>query len=427
VKGALERGFPQKKVEKIFDLMEQFAGYGFNKSHSAAYAYLAFVTAYLKAHYPIDFLAALLTSETGNTAKVVKYINECREMGIRILPPDVNQSEWGFTPDGDAIRFGLGAVKNLGPSAVEAIAAARAAEGGFATIYQFCERVDLGALNRRMIESLIKGGAMDSLEGTRSQKIAALDGALESAQRVQRDRECGQAGLFGEAAPETERAKPLPNVPDWTEKDKLAGEKEILGFWVTGHPLDRYADKIAELVSQDTSKLEGLNKGAEVTLCGVLSGITRKRNKEGKPWAAMALEDRAGCVEALLFNTNYERLAPQLVEDQVVFVRALALPEENAATKISVQDIIPLDNVRIDLPSVISIRVWLGRNGADKAGALDDLFRRKPGATQVRLRLESPRDFAVLLDVPAQVRPDREFKTALEEICGSECLERVAG
>ena len=310
VNGSLERGFPQKKVEKIFDLMEQFAGYGFNKSHSAAYAYLAFVTAYLKAHYPIDFLAALLTSETGNTAKVVKYINECREMGIRILPPDVNQSEWSFTPDGEAIRFGLGAVKNLGQGAVEAISKAREAEGPFTSIYQFCERVDLSAINRRMLESLIKAGAMDSLEGTRSQKMAALDSAMESAQRVQRDRECGQVGLFGELLAGEPHAMPLPNVPDWTEKDKLAGEKELLGFWVTGHPLDRYSDKIAELTTHDSSKLEGLNKGVEVTLCGVLSGVTRKRNKEGKPWAAMVLEDRVGSVEALLFTTNYERLQP---------------------------------------------------------------------------------------------------------------------
>src|SRR5215831_11681309 len=143
IKGALEKGFPQKKIEKIFDLMEQFAGYGFNKSHSAAYAFLAFATAYLKAHYPVDFMAALLTSETGNTAKVVKYINECREMAIRILPPDINHSEWSFTPDGEAIRFGLGAVKNLGQGAVEAIGRSREAEGKFKSIYQFCELVDL--------------------------------------------------------------------------------------------------------------------------------------------------------------------------------------------------------------------------------------------------------------------------------------------
>jgi DNA polymerase-3 subunit alpha len=428
IKGALERGFPQRKVEKIFDLMEQFAGYGFNKSHAAAYAYLAFVTGHLKAHYPVDFMAALLTSETGNTAKVVKYINECREMGITILPPDVNHSDWSFTPDGQAIRFGLGAVKNLGQSAVEAIGKARQEVGRFRSLDQFCEKVDLGAINRRMIESLIRAGAMDSLEGTRSQKFAAVESAMEAGQRAWRDRESGQAGLFGEAMAGESHAAPLPNVPDWTDKEKLAGEKEMLGFWVTGHPLDRYADKVAELATHDSGNLEGLGKGAEVALCGVLTGIARKRNREGKPWAAMTLEDRNGSVEALVFAASFERLVPLVVEDQAVMVRGLALPEESGPPKISVQEIVALDNARVDLPAVISIRVWLGRNGSvDKAQALEELFRRKPGETQVRLRLEAPRDFSVLLDVPAKVRPDREFRKVVEEICGAEAIERVAG
>ncbi|MDE3164796.1 MAG: DNA polymerase III subunit alpha, partial [Acidobacteriota bacterium] len=297
IQGALERGFNQKKVEKIFDLMEQFAGYGFNKSHSAAYAYLAYVTAYLKAHYPVDFMAALLTSETGNTAKVVKYINECRDMGIKILPPDANHSDWSFTPDGEAIRFGLGAVKNLGQSAVEAIGKARDEGGKFTSLHEFCERVDLGAVNRRMIESLIKAGAMDSLEGTRSQKFAAAEGAMEAGQRAWRDRESGQEGLFGEVIEEGgHQYAPLPRVPEWTDKEKLAYEKEVLGFWVTGHPLDNYADKVAELATHDSSSLEGLEKNTEVKLCGVLTGLARKRNKEGKPWAAMTIEDRAGSI-----------------------------------------------------------------------------------------------------------------------------------
>ncbi|HWB83431.1 MAG TPA: DNA polymerase III subunit alpha [Bryobacteraceae bacterium] len=428
IQGSLERGFPQKKIEKIFDLMEQFAGYGFNKSHSAAYAYLAFVTAYLKAHYPVDFMAALLTSETGNTAKVVKYINECREMGITILPPDVNHSDWNFTPDGQAIRFGLGAIKNVGQSAVEAIGRARNELGRFRTLHQFCEKVDLGAVNRRMIESLIRAGAMDSLEGGRSQKFAAVEGAMEAGQRAWRDRECGQAGLFGEVTSDEPHATPLPNVPEWNDKEKLAGEKELLGFWVTGHPLDRYADKIAELASHDSSSLEGLTKGAELALCGVLTGIVRKRNREGKPWVAMTVEDRSGSVEALVFASSYERLAQQVVEDQAVLIRGQALPEESGPPKISVQDIVPLDNARIDMPAVISIRIWLGRNGsADKAQALEELFRRKPGDTAVRFRLEAPRDFSVLLDVPAKVRPDKEFRAQVEEICGPESIERVAG
>ncbi|HKE26090.1 MAG TPA: DNA polymerase III subunit alpha [Bryobacteraceae bacterium] len=429
IKGALERGYPQKKVEKIFDLMEQFAGYGFNKSHSAAYAYLAFVTAYLKAHYPVDFMAALLTSETGNTAKIVKYINECRAMNITILPPDVNASEWSFTPDGDAIRFGLGAVKNLGQSAVEAIAKSREQKGSFQSLFEFCERVDLSAVNRRMIESLIKAGAMDTLAGARSQKFAVVESAMEAGQRMQRDLANGQEGLFGEMLGAGEHHEvPLPTVPDWTAKEKLAAEKEMLGFWVTGHPLDGYADKITELSNHDSSTLEGLGKGVEVALCGVLTGITRKRNKEGKPWAAMTIEDRAGSVEAMVFAASYERLVQQVVEDQAVLVRGLVLPEENAPPKISVQDIVALDNARVDLPSVISIRVWLGRNGtADKAQALEEVFRKKPGQTQVRLRLEAPRDFSVLLDVPARVRPDREFRAAVEAICGKESIEKVAG
>src|SRR5438046_6891950 len=202
IKGAQEKGLPQRKVEKIFDLMEQFAGYGFNKSHSAAYAFLAFVTAYLKAHYPLDFMAALLTSETGNASKIAKYINECREMSITVLPPDVNSSDWNFTPvdQGDgtpgAIRFGLGAVKNLGPAAVESIRLAREQLGRFRSIYQFCEMVDLTALNRRMIESLIRAGALDSVREngngnapSRAQLMAVGENAMEAGQRAQRARD----------------------------------------------------------------------------------------------------------------------------------------------------------------------------------------------------------------------------------------------
>jgi DNA polymerase-3 subunit alpha len=434
IKGALERGFPQRKIEKIFDLMEQFAGYGFNKSHSAAYAYLAFVTAYLKAHYPVDFMAALLTSETGNTAKVVKYINECREMGITVLQPDVNASDWSFTPDdtapnGKGIRFGLGAVKNLGPNAVEAIRAAREKLGRFLSIYEFCEHVDLSSINRRMIESLIRAGAMDSLEGTRAQLFAATESAMEAGQRVWRDRVSGQGGLFGDMTPEEGPVeRPLPQVPDWTGREKLQGEKEMLGFYVTGHPLDDYGDKIRELATHDTGNLEGLERGTEVALCGVLTGIQRKRNREQKPWAAMQIEDRTGSVDGMVFAASFERLANQIVEDKAVLVRGLVLPEENAPPKISVQDIQPLETARVNLPALISIRVWLGRNGvADKPAALRELFRAKPGESQVRLRLEMPRDFSVIIDVPAKVRPDREFKAALEKICGPDCVEVLAG
>jgi DNA polymerase-3 subunit alpha len=427
IAGALQRGFPQKKIEKIFDLMAQFAGYGFNKSHSAAYAFLAYVTAYLKAHYPVDFMAALLTSETGNTAKVVKYINECRDMGITVLPPDVNASDWNFTPDGPAIRFGLGAVKNLGHGAVEAIRKAREETGRFRTLYEFCEKVDLSGLNRRMLESLIRAGAMDSLEGNRAQLFAAVESAMEAGQRAWRDRESGQAGLFGEMGgddPDTE--KPLPDIPDWTLPEKLTGEKELLGFYVTGHPLDQYDEKVRDLATYQSNGLEGLEKGVEVALCGILTGIQRKRNREQKPWAAMQIEDRSGSVEGLCFATAFERLSNMVVEDKPMLVRGLVLPEEGAPPKVSIQDLIPLEVARVPMPSVISIRVWLGRNGTEKADALHQLFARKPGDTQVRLKLDMPREFSVILDVPAKVRPDREFRGEVEKICGEGAIENLA-
>ena len=427
IKGALERNFPQKKIEKIFDLMEQFAGYGFNKSHSAAYAFLAYVTAYLKAHYPVDFMAALLTSETGNTAKVVKYINECRDMGITVLPPDVNASDWNFTPDGAAIRFGLGAVKNLGHTAVDSIRKAREEINRFRTIYEFCDKTDLGCLNRRMIESLIRAGALDSFEGNRAQLFLAVESAMEAGQRAQRDRLSGQGGLFGgfdDEEPEPE--KPLPDAADWTLSEKLAGEKELLGFYVTGHPLDAYEEKVRDLATHDTGKLEGLEKGVEVKICGVLTGIQRKRNKEQRLWASMQLEDRNGSVDALCFATAYEKLSAMVVEDKPLLVYGLVLPEEGAPPKLSVQDIIPLEVARVPMPGVISIRVWLGRNGIEKADALKELFARKPGDTSVRFKLDMARDFSVLLDVPAKVRPDREFRAEIERICGEGAIETIA-
>jgi len=433
VSGAKAKGHAPRKAEKIFDLMEKFAGYGFNKSHSAAYAYLAFVTAYLKAHYPTEFISALLTSETGNTAKVVKYIHECREMGIRVLPPDVNSSDFDFTPSESGIRFGLGAIKNVGSNAVESIVKARTEGGRFGSLYDFCERVDLGAVNRRMIESFIKAGAMDTLEGTRAQLMAVIDNAMENGARAWKDRASGQSGLFATLIEEQPPADhPLPKVRDWTGLEKLTGEKEMIGFYVTGHPLDQYKDKVLELATHATSGLENLPRNTEVALCGILATIQRKRTKEGKPWAAMQIEDLEGSVEAMVFSTQYERLNTALVEDQAVLVRGLVLPEENAPPKISVQEVVPLEVARLNLPSLISIRIPMnGTPGvnpdADRATALSTLFHSKPGETEVRLRLEKARDFSVILDITVKVRPDKEFCAEVARICGSEAMEILAG
>ena len=434
IAGAKAKGHnAQRKVEKIFDQMAKFAGYGFNKSHSAAYAYLAFIVAYLKTHYPLEFMSALLTSETGNTDKVVKYINECREMGIKVLPPDINTSEFTFTPvttgEKQGIRFGLGAIKNVGQAAVESIEKARAEGGPFGSIYDFCERVDLSAVNRRMIESFIRAGAMDGLGGTRAQFFAAIDNAMESGARAWRDRASGQSGLFADLmASSTPAEHPLPKVPDWSTQEQLSGEKAMIGFYITGNPLDQYMDKVRELATHTTSNLEGLAKSTEVAMCGILTGIAQKRNKEGKQWAAFQIEDLEGAVDGMVFSTQYERLAATLKEDQAMLVRGLVLPEESGPPKISVQDIVALENARVSLPSLISIRVPLnGSSEAKRASALHDLFARKPGDTEVRLRLEKVRDFSVILDVSAKVRPDKEFRAEVARICGKEAMEVLAG
>src|SRR5216683_1140034 len=227
VKGGVEHGHPEKKITKLFDLMEQFAGYGFNKSHSAAYALLAYQTAYLKTHHPVEFMAALLTSQSGNTDNVVKYINECREMGIPVEPPNVNVSDAFFTPHENAIRFGLAAVKNVGRNAIESIVQARKELGEFKTIFEFCEKVDLRLLNKRVLESLIKAGAMDPL-GYRAQLMAVLDKAMERGQKSQRDAEMGQHGLFGVFTQEENGSASqdkLPTVPEWEEHQRLSNEK----------------------------------------------------------------------------------------------------------------------------------------------------------------------------------------------------------
>ena len=433
LEGAKAKGHPTKKVEKIFDLMEKFAGYGFPKAHSAAYALLAYVTAYLKTHYPLEFMSALLTSQTGNTSQVVKYINECREMGVRVLPPDVNSSDWDFTPVENGaesgIRFGLGAIKSVGSGAVECIATARAEGGRFGSLYDFCERVDLCAVNRRMIESFIKAGAMDSLEGTRAQLTAVIDGAMETGARASRDRASGQSGLFASLMEEQPAAEhPLPAATDWTGHEKLLGERETLGIYITGHPLDQFRDKVKELATHTTGQLEGLSKNTEVVLCGILTGIQRRRSKEGKLWASMQIEDWEGAAEAMVFSTQYERLLSSLAEDKAVLVRGLVLPEENAPPKVSVQDIVPLEVARVNHPSLISIRISVnGAADANRAQALRQLFEGKPGETEVRIRLEKPRDFSVILDVTAKVRPDKEFCAEIARICGAEAMEVLAG
>ena len=231
--------------------------------------------------------------------------------------------------------------------------------------------------------------------------------------------------MMDTAAPDAAEP-PLPRVPDWDDRQPLASEKEMLGFYVTGHPLDAWMDKVRELATYNSENLESLERGADVTLCGIMTGVQRKRNKEGKLWASFQLEDHFGAIECLVFTTKYEQLLNMLDEDKAIMIRGSALPEEGAATRISVQDIIPIEVARVPLPSLIAIKIRLSQNGHERAEALRGLFDRKPGTAEVRLRLERPRDFSIILDVTARVRPDKEFRAEVERICGPESMEILA-
>jgi len=423
IEGAAQRKFPQKKIEKIFDLMAQFAGYGFNKSHSAAYALLAYHTAYLKTHYPVEFMAALLTSVTGSTDDVVKYINECREMGIAVEAPDINVSDANFTPHGNNIRFGLAAVKNVGGNAIESIVAARKKLGRFKTIFEFTENVDLRLLNKRVIESLIKSGAMDSM-GRRAQLMTVLDKAMEQAQKVQRDAESGQHGLFGvfqEDHAEADNHK-LPNVPDWDEHTRLSAEKEILGFFISGHPLEKYKDKLQDLQALSIEEIAGMTKSTAkdetIVTAGIISNVRVLKSKKGDFYAQSTLEDMSGSIDMIVFPEAFKRIGEKVKLEVPVLVKAGVRIEEGANPKITAAEIMPLEDAKVPLPRAIRIRV------TDSAGesTVDDLhalFSERKGEAKVLFDIERQGDFMVVMEADGyNVLPDRNFIARVEQLCG---------
>ncbi|HEV8048938.1 MAG TPA: DNA polymerase III subunit alpha [Terriglobales bacterium] len=423
VQGAVQRGYPTKKVEKIFDLMAQFAGYGFNKSHSAAYALLAYHTAYLKTHYAVEFMAALLTSVTGNTDDVVKYINECREMGIGVEPPDINVSDANFTPHGSAIRFGLAAVKNVGHNAIQSIVAGRKDSGRYQSIYEFCEKVDLRLLNKRVMESLIKSGAMDSL-GRRGQLMAVLDKSMDRALKTQRDAESGQHGLFGvfqEEAPVNNDK--LPDTPDWDEHTRLAAEKEILGFFITGHPLEKYKDKLEDLQALSTADIAGVkaSTGKDETICtaGIITNIRVLKSKKGDFYAQGALEDMVGSVEMIVFPDAYRKLQDKVKLEVPVLIRGGLRIEEGVNPKLLANDITPLAEAKVPLPRSLRIRVPLETANESVVDDLHALCAERKGEAKVLFDVERQGDFMVVMEAEGyNVHPDRNFVARVEALCG---------
>jgi DNA polymerase III subunit alpha len=433
-----------KKAERIWDLIEKFAGYGFNKSHAACYGVVAYQTAFLKANYPTEFMAALLTSEMDKTDKIVQYVEETRAMGLRVEPPDVNVSRAQFTVAGEAIHFGLAAIKNVGATAIESIVRAREADGRFGALEDFCARVDLRLVNRRVVESLIKAGAFDSLGGSRAGLLAALDQAMEGGQRRQRDREEGQVSLFDVLGGGGSKAAPAPaaaaaRVPEWPQEEMLAHEREVLGFYLSGHPLEQYREVARRVGALGAADLAARATGARVLLLGQVSAFSESTTKSGNRMAFATLELVDGSVPLTIFPEPYRSCAGALRHKGPVIVRGRA-DDSDKGRVVLAEEIKPLEDAMGHAGSGANGHGANGQGpGSERSGAhacrirvsaaaeaLPDLLaavkaacREHEGRTPLFLHVLLPEQEVVLRVKELAVEPADELVTKVEGLLGA--------
>jgi DNA polymerase-3 subunit alpha len=399
VEGAVANKIPEKKAKKLFDLIEKFGGYGFNKSHSAAYALIAYQTAFLKAHFAVEIMASLLTSEMHSTDGVVKFIAECRHHDIPILPPDINKSDTEFTVDGSQIRFGLVAVKNVGESAIESIIASRT-DQPFESLFDFCERVDLKKVNKRVIESLIKCGAFDSTGAKRSQLMAALESALEYGQRVQKERNDPQMGLFdlGDNQPSI-NAPVLPEIGEWDGKQFLIFEKESVGFYLSGHPLTRHEEVLDKFTNANAISIKELKDGGVVRIGGLVRSTKNIKTKKGELMAFVTIEDMHGSVEVIVFSRVFSDVRDLLVEDRPVLVQGQVQKDEKSV-KILADKVIPIDKAEETWAASVHFNLEISRTDREGLENLHAILKRHPGLCPAFLHLRSPDNADSIIALP---------------------------
>jgi DNA polymerase III subunit alpha len=403
--GARQNGFDLKKAGGVFDLMAMFAEYGFNKSHSAAYALIAYQTAWLKAHYPVEFMAALLTEDMEKTDKVIKNISEVRAMGIDVLPPDINASERSFTVREKSIRFGLGAVKGVGSSALEAITEGRLDEP-FTSLHDVCARVDLRRVNKKVVEALIKCGAFDSLPGHRAQYLAALEDAMEMGQKLQKEKAQGQESLFGSEEITTNKGNgygQLPTVDPWPEKMLLSFEKEALGFYITGHPLARHAAVIRRFTSCDTAGLAERSDKEEVRVCGIVATLKELTTKKGDRMAFVTLEDLSGFVELVVFPEVYLAASHLLKSEEPLLVSG-TLDVGDDMYKLMASEILPLKEVQERATRRIHFRLTSPGLEREQLRLLRELLGQHPGGCEPLIHLVVPERSETVIRLPEAFR-----------------------
>lgn len=419
LEGATGKGIERKKAEHIFDLIEKFGSYGFNKSHSTAYALIAYRTAYLKAHYPLEFMASLLTCEMGSTDEVVKYINECQEKGIKVLPPDVNLSEADFTVEKDKIRFGLAAIKNVGGGAIFSIIDARK-DGPFSSLVDFCKRVDQRKVNRRVIESLIKAGAFDGF-AKRKQLMFILPKAIEIGQRKQRQAKTAQLSLFAKE----EVGLSLPEMQEWPEEMRLANEKDALGIYLTGHPLRRYQQQLISLTNTNTEQISHLEDGAPVTIGGTIRAFKEHNSRHGEKMAFITLEDTKGFVEVITFPEVYKKASTLIKSDKPLLIKG-EISKDDALTKIIAHEISPLSKVMEGQKrGTKAVHIKLRPDGLKRTHLLSikDTIKAHPGDCPVYLHLLFEKEVVVSLPSGFNIRPSEDFAETINDFLGYSAVE----
>ena len=418
--GAVANGVERDIAQKVWADIEVFSGYGFNKSHSACYAEVAYKNAYLKANYPKDYMAASLTTDRNNTDRLTILLDECRHMEIPVLPPDVNESTLNFTPTDEGIRFGMAAIKNVGEGAAQNIVDVRVEGGAFGDLFEFCERIDLHAVNRRVIESLIAAGALDGLEGHRAQQFEALDLALRAAQRAQDERERGQISLFevgnGNGGAEMERLE-LPEVEEWNETDQLARERELLGFYISSHPLNPY---LRDLKSFGTSlsELENQQAGYQMRVGGLITRISKLHDRRGQPFAFITLEDMQGKGDVAFFSEVYAAHQELLEQDQVIMIEG-RVTERNGRLSLQAEKAMPLEQAREQLTKAVNLSLPYEEVEQEMLAELKRLCERYIGDCELLLHLKNGGEKdAVVRSRSIRVKPCDELLHGIDGLIG---------
>ncbi|RMG64774.1 MAG: DNA polymerase III subunit alpha [Calditrichaeota bacterium] len=435
VEGCRKNGIEEKLAREIYQLMAKFAEYGFNKSHAAAYAILAYQTAYLKRHYPVEFMAATLTSEINNSSRIVVLIEECRRMGIEVLPPDVNTSMPEFTATEDGkIVFGLAAIKNVGMGAIRHIVEVRQEHGPFTNIFQFLQHMDLRSVNKKVLEALIQAGALDSLEGTRAQKFAAIEMAISFAQRFQeQEQNKSQMSLFdlmhaGEGE-ETHRDllqyPELPAVPDWSLQEKLEREKTLLGFYVSGHPLDKYRRECELFATLDWENPQTYAEGQQVRAAVLVSNVKLHLDRKGKFMAFVTFEDRLNSFEGVVFSSVYERFGPFLQKGEVVFVIGKASDATENSFKLLVDEIIPMDQLPARFAGGVRIIIDTHKHNEQVLERVYQILRKYPGNVPVffEVRTNGTGQGLLLRSKKVGVVLTQELLAEIQEVLGKAFLQ----